>query len=415
MPNFRHLSLRSLICLILAVPSLVLVACPGSKQTSKPEEPGQASTTPLRSTPGLYLVYTVNDPRDSPVSGRTAHVLIADPRSQRREILFDFPGFIFHICPSPDGKYVAFVGSAWGPDGGEVRDLFLFDMADSSYRDASASGHFSRAVKTAPIFSPDGSIVLFLSQWAVGSGEFNIFKCQVDSGKIGGLYTDPVEDTPLTFMPDGRHCIAVRRIRNVPGQFEYISVDIDSGKSAVVHKFELVTKVGPAFFDPTGSTIYCDLKPMEPEGVFGGGVRSRTIVAIDLVTGEMTKLLDPSAVSYVYQVWPDKDGDPWMLIRRQEAKDEEETPMSYIAASQVDGSDFKYLTGSDARCYLLPPPSNIPPISPDYSLLFYYRQDPVFKNEDIWVMKPDGTDPVNISNTAGYPEGSAGWIVIPPV
>jgi hypothetical protein len=136
-------------------------------------------------------------------------------------------------------------------------------------------------------------------------------------------------------------------------------------------------------------------------------------MSIDLETGLKRVLFDPTKVTYVYQVFPDSNGDLRFLLRRQEEISEEETPMSRIATARVDGSDFQYLTGTDARCYLLAPPTNIPPLSPDHSLLFYYRQDPVFHNEDIWVMKPDGTESVNISNTAGYPEGSAGWIVIP--
>jgi hypothetical protein len=402
-----------IVSLVVVVVAMIAIApgCRPDKPVGKPETETQAKQKPLVSTSGMYLVYTVNDPRDNPTTDRSAHVLIADPRTQRREILFQFPGFIFHICPSPDGKHVAFVGSAWGTDGGEVRDLFLYDLDAKSYRDVSSAGHFSRAVKTAPIFSPDGTVVLFLSQWTVGSGEFNIFKCQVDSGKMGGLYTQPVEDTPLTIMPDGLHCVAVRRVPNTMGKFEYISVDIETGKAEVLHRFDSVTKVGPAFFDFSGSTVYCDLKPAEAGSLSGSGVRSRSLVSINLVDGRVTDLLDPSAVSYVYQIFRDATGQH-MLIRRQEAQYVDETPMSFIAVANIDGSDLKYLTTKDARCYLLPPPSNIPPLSPDGSLIFYYRQDPVFKNEDIWVMKPDGTEPVNISNTAGYPEGSAGWMII---
>jgi Tol biopolymer transport system component len=347
----------------------------------------------------MYLVYTVNDPRAAQVAARKANVVIADPVSLRREILFDYPGFIFHLVPSPDGKRVAFVAGARASDGSEARDLFLFDLAAGRYTDVSASGHFSRAVKTAPVFSPDGSSALFLSQQAVNAGEFNIFKCDTESGRIGGLYTDPVEDVPLTMMPDGRHCVAVRRVTGVPGSFEYISVDIGNGAATVLHRFDETTKVGPAFFDPAGTTLYCDTKPANSGSTVLGGVPSREVLSINLATGASTLILDPTKVSYIYQVY-------------QEALESEETPMTRISICRADGSDFQYLTGTDARCYFLQPPSNIPPLSPDYSLIFYYRQDPVFQNEDIWVMKRDGSDPVNVSNTAGYPEGSAGWMVI---
>jgi hypothetical protein len=174
-----------------------------------------------------------------------------------------------------------------------------------------------------------------------------------------------------------------------------------------LHRFRNVTKIGPAFFDPAGQRIFCDVKPT------AGGIRSRELISVNLSTGEATTLLDPNSVTYVYQVYPGMDGSLRLMLRRQEALAEEETPMSRLATAKEDGSDFKYLTGTEARSYLLTPPSNIPPLCPDYSLLFYYRQDPMFKNEDIWVMKPDGTDPINISNTAGYAEGSAGWLVVP--
>lgn len=361
----------------------------------------------------MYLVYTVNDPRGGAAPGRVANVLIADPRGNRKEVLFRYHGFIFHLVPSPKGDKIAFVGSGLRFDKREARDVFLYDIKSNRYSNISEAGNFSRAVKGAPIFTPDGKILLFLSQSMIGEGQFNVFKYELESGKLGGLYTDPLEDIPLTLMPDGKHCVAVRRIPEAFSSFEYLSINIATGQAKSIYRFDYVTKVGPAFFDPSSSTIYCDRKPIDPGSILTVGIRSRETVAIDLESGKEKVLFDPSKVTYVYQIFTAKDGDSWLLLRRQEEIESEETPMSRICIARIDGSDFKYLTGTEARSYLLPPPSNIPPISPDNSLLFFYRQDPIFLNEDIWVMEPDGKNPVNISNTAGYPEGSAGWIVIP--
>ncbi|MCX6647176.1 MAG: hypothetical protein NTY09_12590, partial [bacterium] len=143
------------------------------------------------------------------------------------------------------------------------------------------------------------------------------------------------------------------------------------------------------------------------------GANSRDVVSVNLVDGAVTNLLEPNTVTYVYRVFRDSNGELSLLLRRQEVFEGEETPLSRIAVCSADGSDFRYLTDTSARAYLYEPPTNINHLSPDNSLLFYYRQDPLFEHEDIWVMKSDGTDPVNVSDTAGYAEGSAGWIVIP--
>ncbi len=395
----------------------LLVACPRN-QTDKPpdttddEEP--EIIAPLRETSGLYLLYTVNDPRAAVMNApEIARVLIACPDGTRREVLFEYPGHIFHIVPSPSGKDVAFVATSRDFPTQEERHLYLYSLADNNYVDISQAGRYSRIVYTAPIFTPDGSSVLFLSKRSWEYPEFMVFSGDVETGAISGLYTDPVEEVPLAMMPDGEHCVAVRRDPLDPGCSEYISLDISTGEATVLHRFENVTKVGPAHFDSDASTIYCDIKPFDPAGSLFGGIRSREALSIDLASGEETNLLGATTVTYIYQIFPDADGDVRLLLRRQEEIEGEDTPMSRIALSNLDGGDFGYLTDTSARCYLLPPPTNIPPLSPDFSLMFFFRQDPQFDHEDIWVMKPDGSDPVNISNTAGYNEGSAGWIVIP--
>jgi Tol biopolymer transport system component len=367
----------------------------------------------------MYLVYTVNDPRGGTIgTEQVAHVLIAQVRTEngaepQRDVLITFPGFIFHTVPSPDGKYVAFVGSAHGEGGVEERHLFIFDMRTGLSRDVSSTGFYSRAVQTPPIFTPEGSTILFISRWTVDSGEFNIFKCDASTGAISGLYTNPVEDVPLGLMPDGNHCIAVTRNSGAPGSYNYISIDVADGTYEVLHTFSNVTKVGPPHADYDGARIFCDIKPSEENMGSFMGTPSREAIAINLEDNTETCLLDPNTVNYVYQLFQDSEDETRLLLRRQEGVEGEDTPFSRIATCRVDGSRFTYLTDTSARAYLLRPPTNIHPISPDNSLIFYYRQDPVFEHEDIWVMNPDGTGSLNISNTAGYNEGSAGWIVIP--
>jgi len=394
----------------------LLLACPQRHAPDSPLEQNAASVPriPLAKTPGLHLVYAVNDPRSVTFGvARSAHVLIAKPDGSRREILFDYSGFIFHAVPSPAGTHIAVVGSVWGESGQDERHLLLYDLASGSLTDVSATGFYSRAVQTPPIFTPDGNWVIFLSRWSVESGEFNIFECEVSSGQIRGLYTDPVEDVPLTMMPDGRRCIAVRRDPEAISVFEYISVDIETGAVTVLHRFENVTKVGPAHIDADENVIYCDIKTSE-EGVGPfGGARSREVLSINLDDGTVRSLMEPFTVTYVYQTFTDADSHRRLLLRRQEDIEGEDTPMSRIALSSTDGADFQYLTDTSARSFLLRPPTNIPPIAPDNSLLFFYRQDPAFDFQDIWVMKLDGSDAVNISNTASRNEGSAGWIIIP--
>jgi hypothetical protein len=408
---------KTALSLLLILTCLAITACPNSQSTGStpPDEPEPAvEHIPLFETPGLHLIYTVNDPRSTTFNASTsAHVLIAEPDGSRREVLFTFPGFIFHTVPSPTGTKIAFVAVVPAPDGSEERHVFIYDIDGQSYIDVSAPGFYSRDVQTAPIFTPDGQYVIFISKRSSESGIFNIFRCDVESGRAGGLYTDPVEDTPLGMMPDGIHCIAVRRVQNTPSSLEYISIDVNTGASESLFRFSNVTKVGPAHPAPDGSRIYCDIKPSEENPSNPFAMPSRQVLSVDLSSGDRSVLLNPNSVTYLYQVFVAEDGSEKLLLRRQESIEGEETPMSRIAVSNTDGSEFTYLTDTSSRCYLLDPPSNIPPVSPDFSLIFFYRKDPLWKHEDIWVMNIDGTDPVNISNTAGYVEGSAGWIIIP--
>jgi Tol biopolymer transport system component len=404
---------------LLAACLLFQISCvPTNNNTGQKPDEGAVpaeTVTPLYDIPGLHLLYTVNDRFANTGSAPTARVLIAEPDGSRREILFEFPGHVFHITPSPTGDMVAFVGSASGDAGQNERHLFIYDIKLDTYRDVSLTGLYSRAVQAGPIFSLDGKYVLFLSRRSVDAGEYNIFKCDAETGVTSGLYTDSVEDVPLTMMPDGESCIAVRRPRNTTGVLEYIKVDINTGAAELLHRFENVTKIGPAHVDDTGTTMYCDIKIWNIDSAMDVGANSRDVVSVNLADGIVTNLLEPNTVSYVYQIYRDSSGELSLLLRRQEVFEGEETPLSRIAVCKADGSDLRYLTDTSARAYLYgPPPKNINHLSPDNSLLFFYRQDPLFEHEDIWVMKSDGTDPVNVSDTAGFAEGSAGWIVIPP-
>jgi Tol biopolymer transport system component len=290
----------------------------------------------------------------------------------------------------------------------------LYDLRTDEYVDVSTAGNYSRAVQTGPIFTRDGRWAVFLSRWSVEAGEYNVFKCDVETHETSGLYTESLEDVPLTLMPDGASVIAVRRLRNTPGVLDYMTINVESGSAELLYRFENVTKVGPAFVDKTETHLYCDIRPSVTLFAADMGSHSRDVVAVNLADGSATRLLEPNTVTYVYQIFTDSSGRESLLLRRQEVSEGEETPLSRIAACSIDGSNFRYLTDTTAKAYLYgPPPSNIVHISPDNSLLFFYRQDPLFEHEDIWVMKSDGTDPVNISDTAGYTEGSAGWIVIP--
>ena len=412
-------SLSGIITLLLVLCILFLNSCLTSEvrgdreieNTSSPPE----EQAPLRDIPGLHLLYTVNDRfADTMTTDVTARVLIAEPDGSRREILFEFPGHIIHLTPSPSGTKVGFIGSARGEDGENERHLFIYDIKSGEYWDASLSGQYSRAVQFGLIFTPDGKYVLFLSRWSMNSGDYNVFRCDVEAGVTTGLYTQAVEEVPLTMMPDGLSCIAVRRLRNVAGVLDYIKINVETGATELLFSFEDVTKIGPAHMDDTGTLLFCDIKKWEGASASDMGSHSRDVVSVDLTDGTISYLLEPNTVTYVYQVYRDSEGELSLLLRRQEVIEGEETPLSRIAVCRVDGSDFRYLTDTSARAYLYgPPPKNVSHLNPDNSLLFFYRQDPLFEHEDIWVMKPDGTDAVNVSDTAGFTEGSAGWIVIP--
>jgi len=395
---------------------LAIAGCPDNSGDSTDVERSILTPPelPIYKTPGLHLIYTVNNPRSATVGNTdNAHVLIAESDGSRRQVLFTFPGFIFHAVPSPTGTHIAFVGSVSRRGRTDERHLFIYTLSTGNYRDVSEGGYYTRMVTTSPLFTLDGSSVLFISRRAEDYPQYNIFKCDVETGRVGGLYTHSVEDVPLSLLPDGRHCVAVSRIDDLAGAQEFISINVESGEEAVLHRFENVTKVGPACISTDGTMIYCDLKPSDEGSAGGVGARSRELWSINLEDGTAVRLLEPFTVTYVYQIYTASDGNERLLLRRQENIQGEETPMARIATCLPDGSDFTYLTDTSSRTYLFgPPPKNTKHVSPDNRLLFYYGQDPFFKHEDIWVMNIDGSGLVNISNTAGYGEGSAGWIEI---
>jgi len=399
---------RNLISILVLIISVSVISC------ADEEEIVETVESSIIDTPALYLLYTVNDPLTGTIGvSPVARVLIATIDGTSREILFEYPGHIFHIAPSPSGTHVAFVATARGDDGHQERHFFLYDISEKTTFDSSESGFYSRWVETGPLFSPDGAFALFLSKPSSSSEDLNIFRCDVASGEIQGIYTEPVEDIPLELTPDGQSVIAVRRDPDSPDAYEYIAVNIETAETTLIHRIEGMTRVGPGIIDDRGEYLYCDVKIFEETAGTFGGSRSRQVYSINLSNGEEIRILEIDTVSYVYQYYRDRDGNGRLLLRRQEVVEGEETPMSRIATCLTDGTDFQYLTDTDARSYLVgPPPKNVRHISPDGTLLFFYRQDPVFENEDIWIMNIDGTDAHNISNTAGYAEGSAGWLVI---
>ena len=405
------------IILLIVYLASALSGCPSSsgKGADGTGTPQPVSELPVFKIPGLHLVYTVNNPRsDTEGNPDNSHVLIAEPDGSRREVLFNFSGFIFHTVPSPIGTHIAFVANVPKSGGTDERHIFIYNIATGDYRDVSEGGYYTRLVTTAPMFNADGSSVLFISRRAEDYPLFNIFKCDIATGRTGGLYTQSVEDVPLELMNGGQECVAVRKVPDAVSAQELIAINIETGAERALYRFDNVTKVGPACVSRDGNRIFCDVKPTDEGTSMGTGARSREVWSIDLQTGKAVRLLDPMTVTYVYQDYIDPDGNERLLLRRQEDTEGEDTPLSRIATCLTDGSDFTYLTDTSARAYLFgPPPKNTKHVSPDNRLLFYYKQDPVFKHEDIWVMKPDGTDPINISNTAGYGEGSAGWIEIP--
>lgn len=401
---------------IMATTALILAGCP---ETSRRDGTSTESETslPLREIPGTYLIYTVNDFQlDIVANKRTAHVLISATDGSRRDILMSFSGFIHHMVPSPDGTRLAIAAQIEVTDeiqeGIEETHLFIYEIDTGGMVDVSLQDQRARRLKTGPIFTSDGSKVLFLSRWARDVAEFYIFSCDIVTLQISPLYTEPLEDVPLMLIPGGGQVVAVRRSPDLGNSFEFVGVEIETGASEILHTFQNVTKIGPAHVNEDHTVLYCDVKPIESEAGFISGIRSRKVVAVDLLTGSERILLDPASVSYVYQLFRDSEGNDNLVLRRQEKSPDEDTLVGRVAIYNVATSGLQYLSPIETRTSWPVPPSNIRPLSPDGTLLYYYQKDPVFEYTDIYVMHPDGSDPVNLSNTAGYNEGSAGWIAI---
>jgi Tol biopolymer transport system component len=388
-------------------------ACPNKLSEEHPREHGVQATS-LKDTSGLYLVYMVNEyQRGLTNNSNTGHVLIASPDGERRELLFNHPQFIYHIVPSPAGTHIAFVASVQITAGYDEKHLWIFNLETGRMQDVSSQGQNSRNLSTTPIFSPDGSKVFFLSKISRDTGQFHVFECDVATLTIRGLYTQPVEEVPITVIPGtGRICVVQRSPEGV-NNYSHVSIDSDTGETETLHTYESITKLGPAFIDRNFRTIFTDTKPYDPSASALSGMRSRNILSVDIAFGTETELaMEEGSVSYVYQIFMDSDGVDKLLLRRQVASENEETPVGRIMKCDLDGTNQEFLTPEGLRTSWQRPPSNVPPVSYDGSLIFYFRKDPVFDFTDLYVMNTDGTNSVNVSNTAGYSEEAAGWLAV---
>jgi len=250
---------------------------------------------------------------------------------------------------SPDGKQVVFSSAD--------ADLYLLDLKTRRVRRLTNS----KAVETAPAFSPDGKSIAYVSD-VQGSGGTFVFVRSLNGTQVQRLTRGrSVGDTAPCFSPDGKHIAFVRARR--PGGIGLVAW----------HRY------GVYIMDRNGS----NLRRLTHHEYSGAGSPC-------FVNGGKTLIFAangdyPDTLTYLFTVPADGSQPPTLLTK---------PPKNSSSFSSANPNDFA-VWGSD------------PYAAPGGKRLVFLSDRASAFDYDIWVMEADGTNPrpLKVTGISKYNQG----------
>jgi len=290
------------------------------------------------------------------------------------------------------------------PDGSDVKVLTNNDVIDSD-----------------PVFSPDGTKIVFTSRRASSAGELYIMNS--DGTGVTRLTTVAGEDRSASFSPDGSR-IAFDSPRSTEGRFDIYTMKVDgTDVRRLTMATGFVDDVRPAW-SPDGSKIsfssdrdgneQYEIYEINPDG---SNPRRVTGLAPDWdVRSHYSP--DGRRMAFVSH----RHGAP----RPSDGRRTGGNPEIYVI--NTDGSGERRLTTNGGDNSPQPPPvpgpntalEDFPAWSPDGSkIIFDSGRDATegpaerSRNSEVYSMNTDGTDQRRLTNNPG-PDGNCDWARIRP-
>jgi TolB protein len=232
-----------------------------------------------------------------------------------------------------------------------------------------------------PSYSPDGRRIVFIRQ---AGGHNDVFVMGADGSAPVNLTDTPgLDETSPVFSPDGR-TIAYTSDDEVPGPVDLHLMKVDGSGQHVLISTAGIEKAPD--FSPDGTKIAfescvggnCDIYTISPDG---SGLTN--VSNTPAPTNEGDPAFSP-------------DGGRIVMTRSLGIG------MGGLGVMNADGTGAGNLTLSNN-------PEGAPSFSPDGRLILFTARTPPDTTTDLLTRNADGSNPVNLTNTAGLREESPAW------
>jgi hypothetical protein len=210
----------------------------------------------------------------------------------------------------PGSRYFQVSWMSWSPKGDRIAYFVRTEKERALILQNVVTGDIEKrfAMKTVdepetPTISPDGKSIIFSAlSGAIG----DLFRVDLDSGKIENLTNDAFADYGPTYSPDGKYVVYMARIS---GNEKLFRLDLDTKKKTQL-TFGTHDDAQAKFVDDHtlvfASTAVNPTQPIEPEVAKNGNIFN--IWTLDMKTGEMRQYTDAVAGNACPVVLTDEKG-----------------------------------------------------------------------------------------------------------
>ncbi len=385
--------------------AVTIIVTPGCN-----DEPRAADSVERRPLPaGVALIYPFNEttPLAFGESGIIkSRVIIADPRTGAKTLLFQGDGGISNFVQSPDGKYIAFDRLMQTGKEPAPAVIYLMSLADGKIIDISSREEKAHRTFKPPSFSPDGRLIAFgAEEWPSRQVRLYIYSIEDDvlSAPSAVSKGRTLDENGPRFTPDGKEILCTTKVEGPTGYIgdftrELIAYSVEDDSLRVLVEYDKDVRLGVPYIGPEKKYIYY-------EYTHADWSTHRIVKRIPLEGGDDETVFEEEYVLYLGGFVPDAGLAllSYHIVEYQKR---------YVAVGDIATGEVRLITGDDEDIELFAT-TGIEHLSPDGDFLLVRYHDIAFDYWDIMVTDINAENRLNISETATYDEPYAAWIVIP--